>query len=131
MSCVLSPGHGAHCALRLLLFHAYYSESICQRTLPFSKPFLMQDCGCPDHLLYKIKGLTFASLRENWIKTIKVSWAEQESNLYLILRKDALCPLSYQSVQTEFSLSPSVSHRYGRNNKLIHHVMNKDITFAG
>lgn len=25
MSCVLSPGHGAHCALRLLLFHAYYS----------------------------------------------------------------------------------------------------------
>ena len=23
MSCVLSPGHGAHCAIRLLLFHAY------------------------------------------------------------------------------------------------------------
>ena len=28
MSCVLSPGHGAHCAIRLLLFHAYYVVTI-------------------------------------------------------------------------------------------------------
>ena len=62
MSCVLSPGHGARCALRLLLFHAYYSvlDQYVKEHDRFQKPFLMQDCGCPDHLLYKIKGLTFA-----------------------------------------------------------------------
>lgn len=50
------------------------------------------------------------------MKRIKVSWAEQESNLYLILRRDALCPLSYQSVQTEFSIPPSVPISMGEIN---------------
>lgn len=79
------------------------------------EPLLMQDCSCTDYTLYKVRTYR-CIIKGNWIKTIlKYRGLDRIRTRILILRRDALCPLSYQSVQTEFSLSLSVSHRYGRN----------------
>lgn len=62
-------------ALRLLLFHAYYfCASICQRTIlqsDLSNSHLTQDCRCPNDLLYKVCGLTFASSERIYQKELK------------------------------------------------------------
>lgn len=53
-------------ALRLLLFHAYYfCASIFQRTTSpiLSEPLPMQDCSCPNYLLYKVVDLPLHRLR--------------------------------------------------------------------
>ena len=62
-------------ALRLLLLHAYYfCASISQRSIlqsDLSNSHLTQDCRCPNDLLYKVCGLTFASSERIYQKELK------------------------------------------------------------
>lgn len=71
-------------ALRLLLFHAYYfCASICQRTIlqsDLSNSHLTQDCRCPNDLLYKVCGLTFASSERIYQKELKRAWLRRDSD---------------------------------------------------
>ena len=71
-------------ALRLLLFHAYYfCASICQRSIllsSLSSSHLTQDCRCPDDLLYKVCGLTFAPSERIYQKELKRARLRRDSD---------------------------------------------------
>lgn len=74
-------------ALRLLLFHAYYfCASIFQRTTSpiLSEPLPMQDCSCPNYLLYKVVGLSLHRLRYTRNGISKRVWTRRDSDSWPI-----------------------------------------------
>ena len=74
-------------ALRLLLFHAYYfCASIFQRTTSpiLSEPLPMQDCSCPDYLLYKVVDLPLHRSRYTRNGISKRVWTRRDSDSWPI-----------------------------------------------
>lgn len=60
IACVLSPGHGIQrCSPATSFPRILFCASMCQRTTSpiLSEPLPMQDCSCPDYLLYKVVDL--------------------------------------------------------------------------
>ena len=84
MSCVLSPGHGAQRCSPVTSFpRILFCASISQRTIllsSLSSSHLTQDCRCPNDLLYKVCGLTFASSERIYQKELKRAWLRWGSN---------------------------------------------------
>lgn len=104
-------------ALRLLLFHAYYfCASIFQRTTSqiLSEPLPMQDCSCPDYLLYKVVDLPLHRSRytRNGIsKRVWLRWGSNSRQRWLGI--NLLYPLSYSAIleRTNQLKIRSVIHR--------------------
>lgn len=95
MSCVLSPGHGAHCAIRLLLFHAYCVVNQQAKELSFA--IVKKRCKvvvARATYFTSLKDVSFAS--EN--QRSKHCGHSRNRTCDPFLRRETLYPLSYVSL---------------------------------
>ena len=117
IACVPSPGHGIHrCSQATSFPRILFCASIFQRTTSqiLSEPLPMQDCSCPDYLLYKVVDLPLHRSRytRNGIsKRVWLRWGSNSRQRWLGI--NLLYPLSYSVIleRTNQLKIRSVIHR--------------------
>lgn len=101
IACVLSPGHGIHWCSPVTSFpRILFCESICQRTTSpiLFEPLPMQDCSCPNYLLYKVVDLPLHRSRYTRNGISKRVWLRRDSDpSTLVLGKRCSIQLSYSA----------------------------------
>lgn len=128
MSCVLSPGHGAHCAIRLLLFHAYYVVN--QQAKELLLAIVKKRCKvvvARATYFTSLKDVSFAS--EN--QRSKHCGHSRDRTCDPFLRRETLYPLSYVSLPgLAMQLTSPVSAAADKQKILIHpHGQHSNINF--